>query len=215
MIKAAIFDLDGTLLDSTTMWENLGERFLQSLDIVPEEDLRDKIWDLSLPESAAFFKREYALSMSEEEIIARLNELSESVYTSEAPLKSGVKRLLGSLQMLDIKTALATAADKNLASAALARTGISEHFSGIFSCSEHGAKTSPDIFLKAAELLGTNPQETVVFEDSLTAVQTAKAAGFITAAVFDKSEKNPDLLRDTADFYGENLDELRKLIFLR
>lgn len=215
MIKAAIFDLDGTLLDSTTMWENLGERFLQSRDIVPEEDLRDKIWDLSLPESAAFFKREYALSMSEEEIIARLNELSESVYTSEAPLKSGVKRLLGSLQMLDIKTALATAADKNLASAALARTGISEHFSGIFSCSEHGAKTSPDIFLKAAELLGTNPQETVVFEDSLTAVQTAKAAGFITAAVFDKSEKNPDLLRDTADFYGENLDELRKLIFLR
>ncbi len=215
MIKAAIFDLDGTLLDSTNMWENLGERFLQSRDIVPEEDLRDKIWDLSLPESAAFFKREYALSMSEEEIIARLNELSESVYTSEAPLKSGVKRLLGSLQMLDIKTALATAADKNLASAALARTGISEHFSGIFSCSEHGAKTSPDIFLKAAELLGTNPQETVVFEDSLTAVQTAKAAGFITAAVFDKSEKNPDLLRDTADFYGENLDELRKLIFLR
>lgn len=215
MIKAAIFDLDGTLLDSTTMWENLGERFLQSRDIVPEEDLRDKIWDLSLPESAAFFKREYALSMSEEEIIARLNELSESVYTSEAPLKSGVKRLLGSLQMLDIKTALATAADKNLASAALARTGISEHFSGIFSCSEHGAKTSPDIFLKAAELLGTSPQETVVFEDSLTAVQTAKAAGFITAAVFDKSEKNPDLLRDTADFYGENLDELRKLIFLR
>lgn len=215
MIKAAIFDLDGTLLDSTNMWENLGERFLQSLDIVPEEDLRDKIWDLSLPESAAFFKREYELSLSEEEIIARLNELSESVYTSEAPLKSGVKRLLGSLQMLDIKTALATAADKNLASAALARTGISEHFSGIFSCSEHGAKTSPDIFLKAAELLGTNPQETVVFEDSLTAVQTAKAAGFITAAVFDKSEKNPDLLRDTADFYGENLDELRKLIFLR
>ncbi len=215
MIKAAIFDLDGTLLDSTNMWENLGERFLQSRDIVPEEDLRDKIWDLSLPESAAFFKREYALSMSEEEIIARLNELSESVYTSEAPLKSGVKRLLGSLQMLDIKTALATAADKNLASAALARTGISEHFSGIFSCSEHGAKTSPDIFLKAAELLGTNPQETVVFEDSLTAVQTAKAAGFITAAVFDKSEKNPDLLRDTAPFYGENLDELRKLIFLR
>lgn len=215
MIKAAIFDLDGTLLDSTTMWENLGERFLQSRDIVPEEDLRDKIWDLSLPESAAFFKREYALSMSEEEIIARLNELSESVYTSEVPLKSGVKRLLGSLQMLDIKTALATAADKNLASAALARTGISEHFSGIFSCSEHGAKTSPDIFLKAAELLGTSPQETVVFEDSLTAVQTAKAAGFITAAVFDKSEKNPDLLRDTADFYGENLDELRKLIFLR
>lgn len=215
MINAAIFDLDGTLLDSTEMWENLGERFLQSLDIVPKDGLRDEIWDMSLPESASFFKREYALSLSEEEIIARLNELSESVYTEDAPLKSGAKRLLGSLQMLDIKTALATAADKNLAEAALARTGISEYFSGILSCSEHGAKTAPDIFLKAAELLGAKPRETVVFEDSLTAVQTAKSAGFITAAVFDSSEKNPDLLRDTADFYGENLDELRKLIFLR
>lgn len=215
MINAAIFDLDGTLLDSTDMWENLGERFLQSLDIVLKGGLRDEIWDMSLPDSAAFFRREYALSLSEEEIIARLNELSESVYTNDAPLKSGTKRLLGSLQMLDIKTALATAADKNLAEAALARTGISEYFSGILSCSEHGAKTAPDIFLKAAELLGAKPRETVVFEDSLTAVQTAKSAGFITAAVFDSSEKNPDLLRDTADFYGKNLDELRKLIFLR
>ena len=214
MINAAIFDLDGTLLDSTEMWENLGERFLQSLDIVPKENLRDEIWDMSLPESAAFFKCEYTLALSEEEITARLNELSESVYTKDAPLKSGVKRLLGSLQMLDIKCALATAADKNLAKDALARTGISDHFSVIFSCSDYGAKTAPDIFLKAAEFLGANPRETVVFEDSLTAVQTAKGAGFITAAVFDKSEKNPDLMRDTADFYGENLDELRKLIFL-
>ena len=215
MINAAIFDLDGTLLDSTGMWENLGERFLLSLGIEPNENLRDEIWDMSLPESAAFFKREYALALSEENILARLNELSESVYTNDAPLKSGVKRLLGSLQMLDIKTALATAADKNLAETALARTRISDYFSGIFSCSDYGAKTSPDIFLKAAELLGVKPQETVVFEDSLTAVQTAKTAGFITAAVFDSSEKNPDLLRETADFYGENLDELRKLIFMR
>lgn len=215
MIKAAIFDLDGTLLDSTEMWENLGERFLLSLEIEPKDGLRDEIWDMSLPESAAFFKREYAVELPEEEIIARLNELSESVYTKDAPLKSGVKRLLGSLQMLEIKCALATAADKNLAEAALARTGILEHFLGIFSCSEYGAKTSPDIFLKAAELLEANPQETVVFEDSLVAVQSAKSAGFITAAVFDKSEKNPDLLRETADFYGENLDVLRKLIFLK
>ena len=79
MIKAAIFDLDGTLLDSTNMWENLGERFLQSLDIVSEEDLRDKRWDLSLPESAAFFKREYELSLSEEGMIARTSGASEDV----------------------------------------------------------------------------------------------------------------------------------------
>lgn len=215
MIKAAIFDLDGTLLNSTEMWETLGERFLAELDIAPKDGLRDEIRDLSLPESAAFFKREYSVPLNEGEILARLVSLSESVYTRDAPLKRGVKRLLGSLEMLAIKCAVATASDKNLALSALDRSCISGYFLGVFSCSDYGAKTKPDIFLKTADFLGENPAETVVFEDSLTAVQTAKNAGFITAAVFDGSEKQQDFLRETADFYGESLDDLRKMIFLK
>lgn len=215
MIKAAIFDLDGTLLNSTEMWETLGERFLAELDIAPKNGLRDEIRDLSLPESAAFFKREYSVPLNESEILARLVSLSESVYTRNAPLKRGVKRLLGSLEMLAIKCAVATASDKNLALSALDRNCISGYFLGVFSCSDYGAKTKPDIFLKTADFLGENPAETVVFEDSLTAVRTAKNAGFITAAVFDGSEKQQDFLRETADFYGENLDDLRKMIFLK
>lgn len=215
MIKAAIFDLDGTLLNSTEMWETLGECFLAEFDIAPKNGLRDEIRDLSLPESAAFFKREYSVPLDESEILARLVSLSESVYTRGALLKRGVKRLLGSLEMLAIKCAVATASDKNLALYALERNCISGYFSGVFSCSDYGAKTKPDIFLKTADFLGENPAETVVFEDSLTAVRTAKNAGFITAAVFDGSEKQQDFLRETADFYGESLDDLRKMIFLK
>lgn len=215
MIKAAIFDLDGTLLNSTEMWETLGERFLAELNIAPKNGLRDEIWDMSLPESADFLKREYSVPLDESEILARLVSLSERVYTCDAPLKRGVKRLLGSLEMLEIKCAVATAADKDLAIFALERNCVSGYFSGVFSCTDCGTKTKPDIFLKIAEFLGEIPAETVVFEDSLSAVRTAKNAGFITAAVYDKSEKQPDLLRETADFYGETLDDLRKMIFMK
>lgn len=215
MIKAAIFDLDGTLLDSTEMWENLGERFLLSQGIYAQDGLRDEIWDLSLPESAAFFKREYGVELSESEILQALKSLSESVYTKDAPLKTGARRLLTTIEMLDIKRAVATACDADLAKAALERLGIWGSFWGIFSCSEYGAKTSPAIFLKAAQRLGAIPAETIVFEDSLSAILTAKKAGFITAAVFDPSEKRQGLLREKADFYAENLDGLRKMLFMK
>ena len=212
MFKSAIFDLDGTLIDSTEMWENLGEDFLLSLGIKPKNALRNLIWDMSVPESAAFFRREYDLSLTEKETAEKIVSLAEEIYTKKALLKHGAREILDKLDRLGINYALATAADKNSAESALVRLGISGGFRGIFSCSEYGAKTSPDIFLKAAKALGSKPCETVVFEDSLTAVVTAKNAGFITAAVPDKSEKRQEELKQAADFYGE-LDVLIKALF--
>ena len=102
---------------------------------------------------------------------------------------------------------IATASDERLGLNALAQLGVGDFFAGAVSCTKYGAKTSPDVFLAAADLIYAIPEETIVFENSLAAVRTAKKAGFITAAVSDVSESDQQTLRQTTDFYAESMGE--------
>ena len=207
MIKAAVFDLDGTLLDSSEMWENLPEIYLRTLNITPKPDLSRKLSELSLRESAELVRREYDIPFSAEEMVRQVTHLAEDFYKNEVRLKDGVPRLLTHLQRHCIKMCIATGNDVSLTASALSRLHIEDFFTDIFGCDDYGGKNSPEVYLAAAESLFASPSETVVFEDSLFAVKTAKAAGFTTAAVRDISEKKQDELRQTADYYAENIGD--------
>lgn len=207
MIKFAIFDLDGTLLDSSKMWETLGERYLTLLGKKPEEGLAEKMNDMTLVTSAQYLRERYDLSYSADEIVRHLNRMIESYYTDEVHLKDGVPKLLAALRAQCVHMSVATASDERLGLNALTRLGAGDLFAGAVSCSDYGAKTSPDVFLAAADLIYAIPEETVVFENSLTAVRTAQKAGFVTAAVADISEKDQEALKQTADFYAESMGE--------
>ena len=208
MIKYAIFDLDGTLLDSSEMWRELGVRYLEMMDVVPEKGLAAKLSEMSLPESAVYLREAYGLPYSAEEIVRQFARMTERFYKEEVSLKDGAPRLLAELHTRCVRMSIATAGDAALGMAALTRLGVAEHFSGAVSCTEYGAKTSPEVFLAAADLLRAVPEETVVFEDSLHAVRSAKKAGFRTAAVYDVSENCQIELEKTADFYAQTLDGL-------
>lgn len=208
MIKFAIFDLDGTLLDSTEMWQMLGVRYLELSGIIPEKDLTAKLSEMSMPESALYLRDTYKLPYSAEEIVRQFAGMTEKFYKEQVALKDGAPRLLAQLRMRCIKMSIATAGDVSLGMAALTRLGAADFFSGAVSCTEYGAKTSPEVFLAAAELMDAVPEETVVFEDSLHAVRSAKKAGFRTAAVYDIGESCSNELKNTADYYAQTLDEL-------
>lgn len=208
MIKFAIFDLDGTLLDSTEMWLTLGKRYLELVNAVPANDLAEKLREMSLPESARYLRETYGLPYSVEEIIRHFARMTEQYYREQVGLKDGAPRLLAQLRTRCVKMSIATAGDAALGMAALTRLGVADFFSGAVSCTEYGAKTSPEVFLAAADLMYAVPEETVVFEDSLHAVRSAKKAGFRTAAVCDIGEGNQKELEKTADFYAATLDEL-------
>ena len=96
--------------------------------------------------------------------------------------------------------------------AALERCGVLSCFGEIFTCNEVGhGKDEPDIFEEALRFLGTEKAETVVFDDALYAVRTAKEAGFPVAAVYDSHEKAQDQIRMLADVYLEELTQLDKI----
>lgn len=206
MIKCAIFDLDGTLLDSSEMWRTLGTRYLGLINIVPDNDLTEKLFEMSLPESARYLRENYKLPYSVEEIMRHFARMTEQFYREQVRFKDGASRLLAQLHMRCIRMSIATAGDASLGMAALTRLGVADFFSGAVSCTEYGAKTSPEVFLAAADLMYAVPEETVVFEDSLHAVRTAKKAGFRTAAVCDSGESNQKDLEKLADFYAESLN---------
>ncbi len=207
MIKFAIFDLDGTLLDSSEMWRTLGIRYLTALGETPEEGLTDEMNELSLPEGARYLHEHYGLSYSPEEITRHLTRMIERFYTDEVRLKDDAAKLLAALRAHCVHMSVATAGDERLGMSALSRLGVGDFFAGSVSCSNYGSKTSPDVFLAAADLIHALPEETVVFEDSLFAVKTAKRAGFATAAVKDISESNQTELKRFSDFYAERLGE--------
>lgn len=212
MIKYAVFDLDGTIFDSSEMWKTLGAQYLTMLGKKPASGLAERLSELSVPDGAELLRGEYDISYSVEEIVRHITRMTEKFYLEQVSLKDGVPKLLAALRAHCVRMSIATAGDSNLALSALDRLGIAEFFAGVVSCSDYGAKTSPEVFFAAAELIYAVPEETIVFEDSLHAVRTAKKAGFVTAAVCDVSEKNQEDLKKTADFYALSLSEFAENI---
>jgi len=188
VIRAAIFDLDGTLFDSMGLWSALDRRFLESLGLMPRPGLQEAVAALTLRQSAVYFRQEYGVTLSEEEIMVRLETEIRRAYEELIPLKIGAYDALTLLREKGVPMAVATATEIHLAAAALRRLGILDFFEAVFTCEMVGhSKTEPFVFLAAAEHLGSAPGETWVFEDALFAAQTAHDAGFRVAQVYDES----------------------------
>ncbi len=202
MIRGAIFDLDGTLLDSMFIWDTAGEAYLRSLGYEPKENLNETFKAMSLYQAACYCKKEYGISLTVEEMMNGVNAMIEHYYMDEAVLKPGAKAFLKQLLEKGVSMCIATATDRYLVEAALARCGVSAWFSEIFTCTAVGqGKDNPAIYRKALSHLQTGKEKTVVFEDALYAIKTAKADGFITAAVYDPYEKKQEDVKRLADCY--------------
>ena len=207
-IQGAIFDLDGTLLDSMDVWETLGDRFLIQRGVVPPPNLRSVLKPMRLAQAIAYLKQQYGLPEPIPQLIREATALIEPDYQHHIPLKPTALPFLEGLRARNIPLYIATATDRPLVEAAMRRLHIDHYFSGLITCSEVGAgKDRPDVFLRALSLLGTTQAETIVFEDALHAVETATSAGFRVAAVYDPSaQTDADAIRALADWYLPDFD---------
>ena len=213
MIKGAIFDIDGVLLDSMGIWDDLGARYLISLGKVPEEGLNVILFSMSMEQGADYLNEHYSLNMKTEKIVEGIGKMLETFYFDEVLCKPGSKELLEYLKERSIQMTAATSSPREHVEKALSRNGLLEFIDKIFTTGEVGvSKHSPDIYNLAADFLGTKPEETIIFEDSLYALKTAKNAGFVSIGVYDsKGESDQDGLKNTADIYLTDLKEFEKI----
>ncbi len=213
MIKGAIFDIDGVLLDSMGIWDDLGARYLQSIGKIPEEGLNKILFSMSMEQGADYLNEHYSLNKQTDEIVKGLGRMLETFYFDEVPGKPGSKELLEYLKEQNIKMAAATSSPREHVEKALSRNGLIGFIDRIFTTGEVGvSKHSSDIYNLAADFLGTKPEETLVFEDSLYALKTAKNAGYVSIGVYDsKGESDQTGLKNTADIYLKDLKDFANL----
>lgn len=210
MYQGAIFDLDGTILDSMGVWREIDAEFLGRRGFTVPPDYLEAITPLGFDRAAEYTIRRFSLPESREAIIREWYRMAEDAYRYRVKLKDGAAKWLEKLKRQRIPLAVATSSDETLFVPALKRTGIYDCFDAFVTVKEVArGKGFPDIYEKAAGQIGCRPDQCVVFEDILAGVRGAKMGGFCAVAVYDEDSADEEqALREAADYYIYGYREL-------
>ena len=205
-LQGAIFDMDGTLLDSMPAWYDLTAGILrEEMGLPPDEELEHTIRTGDLSRGSALLRSRYGVSCTPSEMTAMGDARMEQFYREQVLPKPDVEKLLSILKMEGVWMYVATATNRPLAEAGLRRTGLDRYFRGILTCAEAGKrKTDPLIYEKCLTRLRCRKRDCVVFEDVPHAVATAKDAGFYVVGVYDEITVNDGNIKPYVDDYVED-----------
>ncbi|MEG0919486.1 MAG: HAD family phosphatase [Anaerovoracaceae bacterium] len=213
-IKGAIFDLDGTLVDSMYAWETVGSDYLKSIGKVPEEGFDEKIMAMSIADSIEYMRTNYGVVGTDEEVVAGLNNMIGHLYKTEIKTKPGIKAILDFMEKKGIAKTVATANDRQMVEDTLEHNNISKYFKSIYTCNEvKKGKEFPDIYEIAMADLGTDKDSTVVFEDGIHAMRTCAKHDFrIIGMVEDNNKIHIEEMKEICEFLVKNEEDLLDLI---
>jgi HAD superfamily hydrolase (TIGR01509 family) len=215
--KAAIFDMDGNLVDSLWVWEiiwkELGLFFLKDENFRPTAEDDKTIRTMLLVDGAEMLHKNYNLGNSGDEVHKVMVDTTIKFYNEQVELKAGVFEFLTHLKEKNIPMCIASATAPDLIDYAAKRCGLYNFFDKIISCADVGkGKEEPDVFLNALEYLGTSMGETCVFEDSAVALETAARAGFLTVGIYDRNNFGHEILKEKANIYIDDGETLMKVL---
>lgn len=215
-IRAAIFDLDGTLIDSMEIWREVDEDFFARRGMAVPEGYQERIAHLGFRECAVLTVREYLPGESEADIIAEWGELSLSKYSAADGakyFKEGAVAFVRRLKARGMRLGVATASSPDYFMPILRAGGVADLFDAFSTVEEAGKnKSFPDVFLLSARKLGHAPAYCAVFEDNLTALRAAKSTGMFTVGVYDEASRGSRAeMEREADLFICSFEELQDI----
>ncbi len=186
---ALIFDLDGTILDSMEVWNEVDEIFLGKRGFKVDKEYTDTVKSCSMTQSAEYTVKRYNLKETPEEVIAEWEATVEEEYRSNIKLKKGALEFLKAAKDMGLKIACATALNRKNAVNSLSNNEVLSFFENVTTLEDLGHevnKNDPSIFLHVSEKLSVDPSRCLVFEDVLGAIEGAQKGGFNTVMVYDR-----------------------------
>lgn len=201
--KAAIFDLDGTLIDSMYVWEKVDRDFLTQRGIPVTREYTEKVRGMFFETAAEYTRKTYGLKESVEQIVNIWLDMARHEYACHVRLKPHTREYLEYLRRKGVKLGMATSSDPGLLEPVLKSNGIEHYFDEICYTSQVGKnKSHPDIYIYTARKLGVSEKNCVVFEDIPEGINGANKADMYTVAVYDEASKDSEqYLRSVADKY--------------
>ena len=208
-ITGAIFDFDGTVFDSMHIWKGVKFQFFDRIGLVLSEEQREEFKNLFLLDAIELAKTRFDLKMTDKELFNEFFSLIKEKYLADTEPKNDIIEFLEKLKAKGVKMGIATATGESALEAVLEKFNMLHYFQEIYSTYTVGAsKTEPKVYDVVLEKLGTEKQNTWVFEDALYAAKTAKANGYNVVGIYDKSEPEQEELKNLVDIYIHNYSEL-------
>ncbi|MBQ8869310.1 MAG: HAD family phosphatase [Oscillospiraceae bacterium] len=216
-IKGAIFDLDGTLLDSMEMWAHAASKYVMGRGVkLDDPDALDAIAvTMGTAEYAALLKNRFFPDESIEDIVVGLDESVKYTFLNELSLKEGAADFVRSLKDSGAKLCIATASPRALVTEVLKKHGIWQYFDALITSYEVGSskKDSAEIFEQALKLTGADKESALIFEDAIYAIKPALKAGFKVAGIYDTHAADTENeMKENCLYYFYNWQEAKEAL---
>ncbi|MDO5719015.1 MAG: HAD family phosphatase [Tissierellia bacterium] len=209
-MKGILFDLDGTLIDSMPVWQNLDKLYVESKGFEYDNKYTDDLKAVSLKEAPEYFNKIYGMKSTFEDMLEFMEGTLKIHYAEIFEFKKGVLEKLKELKEKKFKMCITTATDSSLAMLAFNRLGLDDFMEFILTPDIAGVeKNDKEFFAKAARKLGIENSKLFVFDDALYALENAEKLGMIPVAVEDETSLNErENIKKISDIYLESFEDL-------